>query len=432
MSSDIAGSIILLAVLMVFSMYFSMTETSITAAGKGKLLAMADDYPQSRNGFLWLADNIAKAINVTLIGNNLVNIGASAAATSVAISLFGAAGPFFAVAVMTVLIVIFCEILPKNIAIAKREGVLLICLPFLRALNFLLTPVTFLLQTILKAIGKIVGMDLVSYSSLISREEIDHIVRESGATGGLEEGERKMIHGVIAFEDTRVSEVMAPRTDMYAIEENDGTEEAVKIFLESGHSRIPVYKEDLDDITGILYAKDLLAPLAHGRDITIGKVMRKPLYVPETMKTDEALDIMKKSRKHLAIVVDEYGGTAGIVTLEDLIEEIVGDIQDEYDKETPEIIKDGRDAYVVQGQVNLEDLAEALNYPFDTIFEDVDTLAGMILEITGNFPSSGQVVKYGPWEIRAINVQNHRILEAKIKYVGEEGGGDGEKQPDGR
>jgi len=433
LSSDIAGSIILLAVLMVFSMYFSMTETSITAAGKGKLLAMADDYPQSRNGFLWLADNIAKAINVTLIGNNLVNIGASAAATSVAISLFGAAGPFFAVAVMTVLIVIFCEILPKNIAIAKREGVLLICLPFLRALNFLLTPVTFLLQTILKAIGKVVGMDLVSYSSLISREEIDHIVRESGATGGLEEGERKMIHGVIAFEDTRVSEVMAPRTDMFAIEEGDGTEEAVKIFLESGHSRIPVYKEDLDNITGILYAKDLLAPLAHGdRDITIGKIMRKPLYVPETMKTDEALDIMKKSRKHLAIVVDEYGGTAGIVTLEDLIEEIVGDIQDEYDKETPEIIKEGRDAYVVQGQVNLEDLAEALNYPFDTIFEDVDTLAGMILEITGNFPSSGQVVKYGPWEIKALNVQNHRILEAKIKYVGEEGEDEGERQPEGR
>ena len=251
LSSDIAGSIILLVVLMGFSMYFSMTETSITAAGKGKLLALADDYPHRKKGFLWLADNIAKAINVTLIGNNLVNIGASAVATSVAISLFGAAGPAVAVAIMTVLIVIFCEILPKNVAIAKKEGVLLICLPFLRAFNFILTPVMAFLQIILKLIGKLIGMDLVSYSALISREEIDHIVSEGSAAGALEEDERKMIHGVIAFEDTRVSEVMAPRTDMYAIDEKDSVAEAVKIFLESGHSRIPVYKEDIDDIDEI-------------------------------------------------------------------------------------------------------------------------------------------------------------------------------------
>ena len=419
LSSDIAGSIILLVVLMGFSMYFSMTETSITAAGKGKLLALADDYPHRKKGFLWLADNIAKAINVTLIGNNLVNIGASAVATSVAISLFGVAGPAVAVAIMTVLIVIFCEILPKNVAIAKKEGVLLICLPFLRAFNFILTPVMAFLQIILKLIGKLIGMDLVSYSALISREEIDHIVSEGSAAGALEEDERKMIHGVIAFEDTRVSEVMAPRTDMYAIDEKDSVAEAVKIFLESGHSRIPVYKEDIDDIVGILYAKDLLGPLSHGdKQISIEKLMRKPLYVPETMKTDETLDIMKKSRKHLAIVVDEYGGTAGLVTLEDLIEEIVGDIQDEYDKETPEIMSAGENAYIVQGQVNLEDLAEALKYPFDTVFEDVDTLAGMILEITGNFPSKGQTVSYGPWEIKVLEVQNHRILEAKMKFVG--------------
>ncbi|MDO5116258.1 MAG: hemolysin family protein [Synergistaceae bacterium] len=419
LSSDIAGSIILLTVLMGFSIYFSMTETSITAAGKGKLLALADENPHRKKGFLWLADNVAKAINVTLIGNNLVNIGASAVATSVAISLFGAAGPAVAVAIMTVLIVIFCEILPKNIAIARKETVLLLCLPFLRLFSFVLSPVIAFLQILLKLIGKLLGMDLVSFSALISREEIDHIVSEGSAAGALEEDERKMIHGVIAFEDTRVSEVMAPRTDMYAIEEDESAEESVRIFLESGHSRIPVYKEDIDDIVGILYAKDLLGPLSRGEQhLLIKNLMRKPLYVPETMKTDEALDMMKKSRKHLAIVVDEYGGTAGLVTLEDLIEEIVGDIQDEYDKETPEIRSAGEGCYLVQGQVNLEDLAEALNYPFDTVFEDVDTLAGMILEITGNFPSQGQTVCYGPWEIKVLEVQNHRILEAKMKFTG--------------
>ena len=411
-SSDIAGSIILLAVLLLFSVYFSATETSITAAGKGKLLALSDEYPHRKKGFLWLVENTAKAINVTLIGNNLVNIGASAVATSVSITLFGAVGPALAVAVMTVLIVVFCEILPKNVAIAKKENVLLFSLPFMMFLSFIMTPLTAFLTVILKLVGRITGLNLVSFSSLISREEIDHIVAEGSAAGALEEDERKMIHGVIAFEETRVSEVMAPRIDVYAIDEEGTAEEAVKIFVESGHSRIPVFKEDLDDVIGVLYAKDLLAPLAAGnREISILKVMRKPLFVPETMKTDEALDMMKRSKKHIAIVVDEYGGMAGLVTLEDLIEEIVGDIQDEYDTETPDITQESEGVYVAQGQVNLEDLSECLNYPFDAAFEEVDTLAGMMLELSGNFPRQGQTIIYGPWDITATEVQNHRILQ---------------------
>ncbi|MDO4987872.1 MAG: hemolysin family protein [Synergistes sp.] len=416
MSAETSGSIILLVVLMGFSVYFSMTETSITAAGKGKLLAMANDYPHRKDALTWLADNIAKAINITLIGNNLVNIGASAVATTLAIAFFGALGPALAVGVMTVIIVIFCEILPKNIAIAKKETIILFSLPLLRFFNFIFTPLLFLLQNALRLLGKAIGMDLVSFSSLVSREEIDHIVSDGSAAGALEEDECKMIHGVIAFEETRVSEVMAPRTDMYAMDEEDGAEEAVKIFLESGHSRIPIFREDIDDIVGILYAKDLLAPLSRGdKAISVKALMRKPLYVPETMKTDEALDIMKKSHTHLAVVVDEYGGTAGIVTLEDLIEEIVGDIQDEYDKETPEIRKTGDNIYIVQGHTNLEDLAESLDYPFDTIFEDVDTVAGMVLEIAGNFPTEGMSVKYGPWEMNVKKIHAHRILEIMMK-----------------
>ena len=417
-SSDIAGSIVLLVVLLILSIYFSATETSITAAGKGKLLALSDEYPHRKKGFLWLADNTARAINVTLIGNNLVNIAASAVATSVAITLFGRFGPVFAVAVMTVLIVVFCEILPKNFAIAKKEGVLLFCLPFLRLISFVMTPVTLFLTFLLKGLGRITDTDLVSFSSLISREEIDHIVAEGSAAGALEEGERKMIHGVIAFEDTRVSEVMAPRIDVYAIDDDGTADEAVKIFVESGHSRIPVYKDDLDDVIGILYAKDLLAPLISGNtEVSILKVMRKPLFVPETMKTDEALEIMKKSKKHIAIVVDEYGGTAGVITLEDLIEEIVGDIQDEYDTETPDVRKEPDGSYLIQGQMNLEDLSEALSYPFEEAFEEVDTLAGMMLELSGNFPRQGQTVAFGPWDITALEVQNHRIMEARLRFV---------------
>ena len=420
MSSDIAGSIILLAVLMLFSVYFSATETSITAAGKGKLLALSDEYPHRKKGFVWLSENTAKAISVTLIGNNLVNIAASAAATAVAIRLFGMVGPVFAVAVMTVLIVVFCEILPKNIAMARKESVLLFCLPFLRFLCFIMTPVSWFVMVILKVIGKILGLNLVSYSGLVSRDEIEHIVAEGGENGALEEDESKMVHGVIAIEDTRVSEVMAPRIDVCAIDEESSIEEAVKLFLASGHSRIPVYKEDLDDVCGVIYAKDLLGPLAkNDKNVSLKNLLRKPLFVPETMKTDEALDVMKKARIHLAIVVDEYGGMAGVITLEDLIEEIVGDIQDEYDSETPEITKEADGAYLVQGQVNLEDLSEALDYPFDDAFEEVDTLAGMLLELSGNFPKPGQQLEYGPWDIRVINVEHHRITQVRMKLVPE-------------
>lgn len=420
MSSDISGSIVLLVVLLVLSIYFSATETSITAAGKGKLLALSDEYPHRRKGFLWLVENTAKAINVTLIGNNMVNIAASAVATTLALRLFGSVGPALAVAIMTVLIVVFCEILPKNFAIAKKEGVLLFSLPFLRFFSLIMTPLTWSLRAVLGMFGRVSGMDLVSYSSLISRQEIDHIVSEGSAAGALEEDERKMIHGVIAFEETRVSEVMEPRTDVYAIEQDGTAEEAIEIFLESGHSRIPVYREDLDQVIGILYAKDLLGPLSRSeKNISIVRIMRKPLFVPETMRTDEALDMMKKSRTHIAIVIDEYGGMAGLVTLEDLIEEIVGDIQDEYDTEVPEIQAEDENTYLVQGQVNLEELSEALSYPFDTAFEEVDTLAGMVLELSGDFPSQGQLISYGSWDIHVLEVQNHRILQVRMRYVKE-------------
>jgi CBS domain containing-hemolysin-like protein len=175
----------------------------------------------------------------------------------------------------------------------------------------------------------------------------------------------------------------------------------------------------------VLYAKDLLDPLSKG-DLTvdISSVTRKPLFIPETIKTDEAFELMKKSRTHIAIVVDEYGGTAGLITLEDLLEEIVGDIQDEYDDETPDVMEEREGVYLVQGYVNLDELSETLEYPFE--FEDVDTVAGMMLSIKGNFPEQGESVRYGPWKITAVEVVEHRILQARIELAPEGDGISGE------
>jgi CBS domain containing-hemolysin-like protein len=250
----------------------------------------------------------------------------------------------------------------------------------------------------------------------VTREDLEVMVNASGESGAIEEDELKMISGVISFEETRVSEIMVARTDMMAIPSDTTAARASEIFLGSGHSRVPVYEKDLDKITGVLYVKDLLGPLSKGDlNVNVADVQREPLFIPETIKTDEAFDLMKKAKVHIAIVVDEYGGTAGLVTLEDLLEEIVGDIQDEYDDETPDVLEESPGVYLVQGGVNLDELSETLKYSFE--FDDVDTVAGMLLSLRGNFPEEGETVSFGPWRMSAVEVVDHRILQVRMELV---------------
>jgi CBS domain containing-hemolysin-like protein len=431
-SSDLVGSIGLLLALLFISFYFSATETAITAAGKIKLKTLENTYPQRKKGLEWLADNIQKALTVTLVGNNIVNIAAASIATTVSVGLFGRHGPIIAVTIMTAIVVVFCEILPKTIAIGYKEQILNLFLPALYAVYFVLKPVIYVVHGIVWCIGWLLGLRLDAARSFITRADLEMMIRESGASGALEEDERKMIHGVIAFEETRVSEVMIPRTDMRALSSDMTVADASAIFLETGHSRVPAYQKELDKITGVLYAKDLLGPLSGGLlGEKVEGLLRKPLFIPETIKTDEAFELMKKSQIHIAIVVDEYGGTAGLVTLEDLLEEIVGDIQDEFDDETPDVLDEGGGSYLVQGYVNLEDLSETLDYPFE--FDDVDTVAGMLLTIIGGFPAEGESVRFGAWRISAVEVVNHRILQVRMERLdGAEGQDESDNSTDGQ
>ena len=419
MTSDLVGSVGLLLFCLVVSFFFSATETAITAAGKIKIKALENGAASGKKeGLKWLSDNIQKALTITLVGNNLVNIAASTIATVVMTMVFEKHGPIIAVTLMTTLIVIFCEILPKNIAMAHKESVLSLFVRPLRLCSVMLSPVVFLVQRSVWAVGRVFGLELETYKPFVTREDVEIIVHASGESGALEEGERKMIHGVISFEETRVSEIMVPRRDMTTLPAETTVTEASGVFLESGHSRVPVYEKDIDKITGMLYAKDLLGPLCRGAlDSSVSTLQREPLFIPEIIKTDEAFEIMKKEQVHIAIVVDEYGGTAGLVTLEDLLEEIVGDIQDEYDDETPDVMEESPGVYLVQGYVNLEDLSELLRYPFE--FEDVDTVAGMLLTLCGNFPVEGETVVYGLWKIIAVEVVEHRILQVRLERLGE-------------
>ncbi|MDR1875510.1 MAG: hemolysin family protein [Synergistaceae bacterium] len=411
-----------LLVLLVLSAFCSASETAITTTGRGKLLAMQEAHPFHKSFFRWLMDDLQKVLTLCLISNNVVNIAASALATTFALRVFGQKALLYVVPVMTVLVVIFGEILPKSVAMIHTERILLVCTPILRVLGFVAWPLTWLMLMSVHAIGWLFNIDLKRQSPFVTREEIEQVVNIGEESGALEAVERRMIHGVIDFEDTRVYEIMVPRVDMVAIEVTDTIDDAMKVFIEHGHSRVPVYDDSPDNIVGILHVKDTLKHLvASELDQPVSSLVREPMFVPESIRTVELLEAMRRDHVHIAIAVDEYGGISGIVTMEDLLEEIVGEIQDEYDQETPGILEEEDGKYLVQGNMSLEDLSEALNCSFKS--EDAESIAGLVLSLAGKFPEDNDRLEYGDWIIRVVDLEDHRIkllrLERKTKSTGE-------------
>ena len=397
-------------ILFILSAFFSGAETSITATGTGKLRTLQEQgkYKFLNTTFQWLIDDTQEALTVCLIANNVVNISASALASSVALGLFGAGALVFVVPVMTILIVIFGEILPKSAAMVYSEKVMIFSAPILRVLAFLIAPVAWAMKKCVTGIGLLLRMDLGTQQVFVTRDEIEQVVKIGEESGALEASERRMIDGIIDFDETRAHEIMIPRTDMIALEASDTLAEAVKLFIDEGHSRIPVYEERPDNIIGILYVKDTLKNLLDG-DLSceVRTLLRKPIFVPETIRTAEVLEAMRHEHIHIAIIVDEYGGVAGIVTMEDILEQIVGEIQDEYDEEAPEIQKLEDGSYLVQGSISLEDLSEALGYEFTS--DDAESLGGLVLTLSGSFPEEGEVFSYGGWNIKVMELEEHRI-----------------------
>lgn len=403
--------------LFLLSAFFSATETAITTAGRSRLQVMQDEHPFFRSMLVWLTDGVQDALTVCLISNNVVNIAASTLASSIALRLFGPGSLIYVVSIMTVLIVIFGEILPKSAAMICPERIILVALPILRPLSFLLLPLAWAMRKCVRMIGMFFHADLGTQRVFVTRGEIEQVVRIGEESGVLEAAERRMIDGIIDFDETRAHEIMVPRMDMLTLEAGDTLEEAVKIFVEHGHSRIPVYEESLDNIVGILYVKDTLKHLLDA-DLkrSVMTVARKPIFVPETIRTAELLEAMRRSHVHIAIVVDEYGGVAGLVTMEDILEEIVGEIQDEYDQEVPDVQRMDDGSYTVQGGTSLENLSEELDYAFES--EDAESLGGLVLLLSGGFPEEGDTLTYRDWKIRVDDIEEHRVKVLSMRREG--------------
>ncbi len=349
-----------------------------------------------------------KLLATILVGNNLVNIAAASIATSLAIDYFGSRGVGIATGVMTFLILVFGEVTPKSYAIQNAEK---ISLRIAKPMNFLvrvLYPVVRVLTAITKPIINRLGgeMHLTPY---ITEEEIKMLVEVGEREGVIEKGEKEMIHGIFEFGDMEAKEVMVPRIDMICLSVDDSLEKAIDYVIKTGHTRFPVYEKNIDNIVGILNSKDLFR---RKPDEKIRDLVRPAYYIPESKKLDEILREMQDRKTQMAIVVDEYGGTLGLVTLEDIIEEIVGEIMDEYDKEEPkvQIINDG--VAIVDAKADIGDLNEALD--IDLPEEDFETVGGLMFNVLGRIPKPGDRVKINGNVMEVKTMRGRRISKIKV------------------
>lgn len=410
-SDSSTWKLILFIICLVSSGFFSSAETSLMSLSKIKIKHMKEEGIKGAETVYILLKNPSKLLSAILVGNNIVNIGASALATSLAIDYLGDKGVGIATGLVTLLVLIFGEITPKALANIYAEKYSLIISKPIYYLTVILSPITAIFTSISNFFIKLFGGEN-NNKILITEDEIKTMVDVSHQEGILEVDEKEMIHNVFEFNDTVVKEIFKPRTDMVVIDKNLSLKEIIEVFKREQFSRIPVYEEKVDNIIGILNIKDLIFIDDIKSNFDINKYLRPVFFTYEYKKIDELFSEMKKKRATIGIVVGEYGGVSGLITMEDLIEEIVGDIEDEYDEiqEDIHIVKENE--YIVYGSTPIEDLNELIG--FDIESEDFDSIGGFIIGLHGGFPEVGSTIKYRNLEFNILEIDNCRIKKIKI------------------
>lgn len=360
-----------------------------------------------------LVENPNQLLGAILVGNNVVNIGASALATSLAIKLFGDKGVGIATGIMTLLVLVFGEITPKSLAAQYSEKLSFMVVGPIAFLVKILNPLIVVLMSVTNFLVRLFGGTTKKTSPFITQEELLTIVNVSHEEGVLEGEEREMIHNVFEFGDTPAKDVMTLRTAVTAVPLDITYAELMAVYKAEQFSRIPVYVENMDHIEGVLYVKDLLFFEGSHDSFSLSDFVRPPFYTYEFKKTSDLFKEMRDNRIGMAIVLDEYGGTAGIVTLEDLVEEIVGDISDEYDEEEPEVQVIQEDEYIVEGSTRLEVLNEMIGTDFES--EDFDSIGGFVIGLIGKLPEVGEMVEYEGIEFIIEGLDKNRIEKIRIK-----------------
>lgn len=413
MDSDRVWKIVILIICLVLSALFSASETALMSLSKIRVKQMIENREKGANRINKLLSDPSRLLSAILIGNNVVNIGASSLMTSLAIDAFGNTGVGVATGIMTLLILVFGEITPKSLAAKNSEKISVRLSGFIEFVTNLLTPISFVLNIITDFLVKLLGGEVDKKKPFITQEELKTIVNVSYKEGVLEGEEKDMIYNVFDFSDSQVNDVMVPRTEIVAIDVDLPYEEIIKIINKEQYSRIPVYENTIDNIIGILYVKDLLfLDVNKESPFDLRKYIRQPYFTPEYKSIKELFKEMRTNRNHMVVIIDEYGGTEGIVTIEDVVEEIVGDIEDEYDKKIKEIEVIKEDEYLVNGNVRIDTINELIGTHIES--KDFDTIAGFVIGIIDRLPEAGEEIEYENIRFIIENIDRNRIKKIRI------------------
>lgn len=407
--------LIIIIILLILSGFFSSAETALTTVNALKLRSLADEGSRRALKVLKVTENSGKLLSTILIGNNIVNIVASAMTTTYCTAVFGSKFLGIATGILTLLVLIFGEVTPKTLAARYSIQMSMVFAYPISVLMIIFTPFVILLNFLTGGIFRILGLNKDEKEALVTESELRTMVNVSHEEGVLEPEEKFMISNVVDFGDALAKDIMIPRADVVFAEITATYEELVSLFIEEKYSRIPIYENSKDNVIGILYLKDMFFfnEINGSENFDIKKVLRKPLFVHEYQKTSQIFADMKTSSVSVAAVLDEYGVTSGIITMEDLIEEIVGEIRDEYDEDENDFIKEiMENVYDVDASIKLDDLNDALGTELHS--NDYDSIGGFVIELLDKLPSEGETAKYNNIDFTVTKVIKNRIERVKL------------------
>jgi CBS domain containing-hemolysin-like protein len=393
--------------------FFAASEVAITRTNRVRAFRLREEGRRGSGQLTRIVENPAPYLNVVLFLTLLFTIGGSTVATSFAVRHFHRVGEIVSTIVMTLLLFIFAEVTPKTFAIMRTDRVALFIAVPIGFLGRVLGP---LANGLLKLANILMPGKGLKEGPYITEQELRASAEVASSEGEIEEEEKELIHSIFEFGDTIAREVMVPRPDIIACEDDCTLRDIQTLMLEHGYSRIPVFHEDLDDVVGIVFAKDVLRALHEGRmDAPLADIVRPAHFVPESKKAADLLKEMQKEKFHQAMVADEYGSVTGIVSLEDLLEELVGEIADEYDVEEPEMVPMGDGVYRVSGKTSIDDVNEMLEVQLPD--EEWDTVGGLVLDIFGKIPNAGDEEEFQGLRFRAEEVNGRRIATVVISRI---------------
>ena len=403
--------IIILGFLLCFSAFFSAAETAFFSISRTKARHLAKDNQKRYMLIYRLKENPHRLLTTILIGNNVVNIGASALATAIALKTFPDYALGLATGIMTLLILVFGEVFPKSLATRNNVAIARLTVYPIYWCSILFFPISKFMNFILLLTGKI------QKTSIVTEEELMTIVEVVEEEGEIKEEERELIHNIFEFDDTNASEIMTPRADMFVVDAGQTLD--LQAVANSGFTRIPVIEADIDHVIGIVNIKDIFVQQSTlNQAIDIRSIMRPPYFVPENKKLDSLLRRFKKRKNHIAIVVDEHGGVSGLITLEDVLEELVGEISDETDMEEPQIINVQNNEWIVPGKSDIDEVNELIpmNIPDSKEF---DTFSGYVLNQTGRIPRVNEEIPIGNFLMIVQEMDGNRVKQYRVKLLQE-------------